>query len=56
MLKYKCENVWYEEVNEAYTTQTCSLSLSCIIPVVKGRKGLGIREWQCMGTVLIIGL
>ena len=26
MLKYKCENagVWYEEVNEAYTTQTCS--------------------------------
>ena len=49
MLKYKCENagVWYEEVNEAYTTQTCSCCGSrCSSP--KGRAGLGIREWQCM--------
>ena len=49
MLKYKCENagVWYEEVNEAYTTQTCSCCGSrCSSP--KGRTGLGIREWQCM--------
>ena len=49
MLKYKCENagVWYEEVNEAYTTQTCSCCGSrCSSP--KGRAGLGIREWQHM--------
>ncbi|WP_407303825.1 RNA-guided endonuclease InsQ/TnpB family protein [Acinetobacter sp.] len=49
MLKYKCENagVWYEEVNEAYTIQTCSCCGSrCSSP--KGRAGLGIREWQCM--------
>ena len=48
MLKYKCENagVCYEEVNEAYTTQTCSSCGSrCSSP--KGRAGLGIREWQC---------
>lgn len=54
MLKYKCENagVWYEEVNEAYTTQTCSCCGSrCSSP--KGRAGLGIREWQCVdcGTI-----
>ena len=49
MLKYKCENagVWYAEVNEVYTTQTCSYCGSrCSSP--KGRTGLGIREWQCM--------
>ena len=50
MLKYKCENagVLFEEVNEAYTTQTCSCCGSrCSSP--RGRTGLGIREWQCMG-------
>ena len=49
MLKYKCENagVWYEEVNEAYTTQTCSCCGSRSSSP-KGRAGLGIREWQCM--------
>ena len=48
MLKYKCENagVWYEEVNEAYTTQTCSCCGSRSSSL-KGRSGLGIREWQC---------
>ena len=49
MLKYKCENagVWYEEVNEAYTTQTCSCCGSRLSSP-KGRTGLGIREWQCV--------
>lgn len=49
MLKYKCENagVWYGEVNEAYTTQTCSCCGSRSSSP-KGRAGLGIREWQCM--------
>ncbi len=49
MLKYKCENagVWYEEVNESYTTQTCSCCGSRSSSP-KGRAGLGIREWQCM--------
>jgi len=49
MLKYKCDNagIIFKEVNEAYTTQTCS---SCgIIPSSspKGRAGLRIREWTC---------
>ena len=49
MLKYKCENagVLFEEVNEAYTTQTCSCCGSRLSSP-KGRAGLGIREWQCM--------
>ena len=49
MLKYKCENagVWYEEVNEAYTTQTCSCCGEITTSSPKGRAGLGIREWQC---------
>jgi len=48
MLKYKCENagVWFEEVNEAYTTQTCSCCGSRQNSP-KGRAGLGIREWTC---------
>lgn len=49
MLEYKCDHagVVFEEVNESYTTQTCS---SCgVIPASspKGRAGLGIREWSC---------
>ncbi len=49
MLKYKCENagVLFEEVNEAYTTQTCSCCGSRLSSP-KGRTGLRIREWQCM--------
>ena len=49
MLKYKCENagVMFGEVNEAYTTQTCSCCGSRYSSP-KGRAGLGIREWQCM--------
>jgi len=48
MLKYKCENagVWFEEVNESYTTQICSCCGSrCDSP--KGRAGLRVREWAC---------
>jgi putative transposase len=53
MLQYKCDDagVWFEEVNEAYTTQTCSCCASRTGP--KGAAGLGIRGWQCeaCGTV-----
>jgi IS605 OrfB family transposase len=47
MLRYKCDDagVWFEEVNEAFFTQTCSECKSRTGP--KGREGLGIREWQC---------
>ena len=47
MLQYKCDRagVWFEEVNEAYTTQTCSRCKSRAGP--QGREGLGIREWTC---------
>lgn len=50
MLKYKCENagVWFEEVNEAYTTQTCSCCGSRQNSP-KGRASLRIREWTCQG-------
>ncbi len=50
MLEYKCRwaNIVFEEVNEAYTTQTCSCC-GCISPSSpKGRAGLGIRHWNCM--------
>ena len=48
MLKYKCENagVLFDEVNEAYTTQTCSCCRSRHSSP-KGRAGLGVREWTC---------
>jgi putative transposase len=37
--------VWFEEVDEAFSTQTCSRCDSRAGP--KGRKDLGIRGWQC---------
>ena len=48
MLKYKSQQagVWFFEVNEAYTTQTCSCCGSRQSSP-KGRAGLGIREWTC---------
>ena len=47
MLQYKCADagVWFEEVNEAFSTQTCSCCASRTGP--KGVAGLGIRGWQC---------
>ena len=47
MLEYKCAhaNSVFEEVNEAYTTQTCSCCGSRQNSP-KGRAGLGIREWS----------
>jgi len=47
MLLYKCADagVWFAEVDEAFSTQTCSVCKSRAGP--KGRKDLGIRGWQC---------
>jgi putative transposase len=47
MLKYKCADagVWFEEVNEAYSTVTCSTC--CARSGPKGVAGLRIREWTC---------
>ena len=53
MLQYKCDvaGVWFEEVNEAYSTQTCSCCNKRTGP--KGLEGLGSRVtdptkgWTC---------
>ncbi len=49
MLQYKCDHagVWFEEVNEAFSTQTCSSCGSLPDSRPKGIAGLGIREWTC---------
>src|SRR5260370_13967801 len=53
MLRYKCDfaRVTFAEVNEAFSTQTCSACNARSGP--KGIAGLGIREWTCgaCGTV-----
>jgi putative transposase len=53
MLRYKCDfaGATFAEVNEAFSTQTCSACDACSGP--KGIAGLGIREWTCSecGTV-----
>ncbi|MGB0466190.1 MAG: RNA-guided endonuclease InsQ/TnpB family protein [Pontibacterium sp.] len=49
MLDYKCDHagIVFKEVNESYTTQTCS-SCGCLPDSrPKGIAGLGIREWTC---------
>ena len=47
MLQYKCDDagVWFDEVNEAYSTQTCRCCKKRTGP--KGREGLRVREWIC---------
>jgi putative transposase len=47
MLRYKCAfaGATFAEVNEAFSTQTCSACNSRRGP--KGIAGLGIREWTC---------
>src|SRR5260370_37604931 len=53
MLRYKLDfaRVKFAEVNEAFSTQTCSACNARSGP--KGIAGLGIREWTCgeCGTV-----
>lgn len=47
MLQYKCDDagVWFHEVDEAFSTQTCSACGARCGP--QGIAGLGIREWTC---------
>ena len=47
MLKYKCDYaaVWFEEVNECYSTQECSSCHARTGP--KGLAGLAVRQWTC---------
>lgn len=49
MLSYKCADAgaWFAEVNEAYSTQTCSSCGATPDSRPKGIAGLGIREWTC---------
>lgn len=49
MLEYKCAHagIVFMEVNEAYTTQTCSCCGCISDSSPKGRTGLRIREWTC---------
>lgn len=48
MLRYKAmrRGAIFLEVNEALTTQACSVCLACCGP--KGLEGLEIREWTCV--------
>ena len=49
MLEYKSHRagIVFMEVNEAYSTQTCSCCGSIPASSPKGRAGLRIREWTC---------
>ena len=50
-LEYKAiaRSVVFVEVNEKYTTQTCSSCGAISASSPRGRAGLGIREWTCCG-------
>lgn len=47
MLKYKCDYaaVWFDEVDESYSTQECSVCHERTGP--KGSQGLSVRQWEC---------
>ena len=47
MLEQKCHqaSILFKEVNESYSTQTCSQCASIEGP--KGVAGLGVRQWRC---------
>ncbi len=49
MLEYKSHQagIVFEEVSEAYTTQTCSCCRTISASSPNGRAGLRIREWVC---------
>lgn len=49
MLQTKCDRagVWFREVNEAFSTQTCSSCGAMPPERPRGIAGLGIREWTC---------
>lgn len=49
MLAYKCDHagIVFKEVNESYTTQTCSSCGSLPDSRPKGIAGLGMRVWTC---------
>jgi IS605 OrfB family transposase len=49
MLKYKSDSagVLFEEVGEAYSTQTCSICGTLPDSRPRGIAGLGIKEWTC---------
>ncbi len=49
MLDYKCAHagIVFKEVNESYTTQTCSSCGALPDSRPRGIAGLGIREWTC---------
>ena len=49
MLEYKCDHagIVFKEVNEAYTTQTCSSCGALPESRPRGIAGLGIRGWTC---------
>lgn len=49
MLEYKSAHagIVFKEVNESYTTQTCSCCGCISSSSPKGRTGLRIREWTC---------
>lgn len=48
-LRYKAigHGVWFKEVNEAYSTQTCSHCGGLPDSSPKGRAGLEVRSWVC---------
>lgn len=51
MLRYKAiaHGAWFEEVNESFTTQTCSSCGDRPDSRPKGIADLGIRHWVCSG-------